>query len=143
MNLDKVLSHMKEVSRLIKRLNFDLGKLCDHGFKVIHTDPKHSSCRKIYVHQKNKIVVKNSFLDATKPLPSCAIPTVRLSAPKTDDYYFDYIYVQPLADLSDQVGAMVALGDVITDYNKKSGRYLDDHKHNFGHWRGEPVLIDW
>ena len=120
------MKKLERVAALVVKLGGNLDSLRGYGFRRVYTG---SASGKIFIHDKKKVVVKQSYFLADKK-PKFAVYTrsVKINGGK--------VIIQPLVRRQRARLAFIRLIDL--------GYQGKDHKaSNCGWYRGKPVLIDW
>ena len=142
------MKKLTQTLKLIKQLKInkrdDLNKLLNHGFKK--NKKRNSSCGVIYINERLKVVVKNSF-EVNRPKltgTKIFIETKFLKFKNNNEnrYDRDSLLIQPLC----KPFANWRLRDKAAKVLKEKvnlDKIFDIHSGNVMLYRGKPILVDW
>lgn len=146
------MKKLKRVRNLVQKLEGQLSKLINYGFTRVPVYQYGLDCStlSIYVHKKQKIVVKRPYLTHVNrqmgALPAFACPTEILHIPTTRvggaercvKGEFDFVFIQPLVDVSPD--SRRAAHSILDEKNVNIADLKED---NCGFYRRKPVIFDW
>jgi hypothetical protein len=119
--------------KFLKKLGFRGKESCGIGYPIV------------FINKKLGVVVKRPYVAGYYKTPIKGIKTnvVRFEPNDDDDNYeFDKIFIQPLADVSRR--ARIKAYQILNEWADEYEGYVDDmHSDNVAMYNGKAVRIDW